>query len=112
MFNEIISKLISHHKYHSLNGSNIYTEVPKDLDHEKLENGSAKRLILFLLRRHWRLTISAALPKRNANTKTDDLKEAHPKTYFSYTKASNWNMLSRRHCIDYSEQERWFLHSM
>jgi hypothetical protein len=52
------------------------------------------------------LTISAALPKRNANTKTDDLKEAHPKTYFSYTKAGNWNMLSRRHCIDYSEQER------
>jgi hypothetical protein len=42
MFVEIISKLISHHKYRSLNGSNIYTEVPKDLDHEKLENGSIK----------------------------------------------------------------------
>ena len=46
---------------------------------------AAKRLVLFLLRHLWRLTASAALPKRNANTfvaKTDGLKEVRSKTYF------------------------------
>jgi hypothetical protein len=40
MFVEIISKLISHHGYQSLNVLSIYVEVPKVLVREKLDNGS------------------------------------------------------------------------
>ena len=46
---------------------------------------AAKGLVLFLLRHLWRLTTSAALPKRNANTfvaKIDGLKEVRSKTSF------------------------------
>src|ERR1700740_2278508 len=38
-FVEIISKLISHHGYRSLNVLSIYAEVPKDFVREKLDNG-------------------------------------------------------------------------
>lgn len=42
MFVEIINKLISHHGYRPLNVLSIYAEVPKDLVHEKLDNGPIK----------------------------------------------------------------------